>query len=1230
MIKRITQSQVRMLLFVIGFILFCNSVSFAQSFISPKEIHEGMVGYGKTVFHGNKIETFKVIALGVLHKEVAGTDVIIVKVESPYLKKRHLSLVSGMSGSPVYFNGKLAGAIALGWPFTLEPVAGVVPIQAMLQSGKRNEGATFSIARLPSHAPATMEPLGIPIAVSGFDEKQLQELKTIFPMAHFTPGGSMMHVKTPPVLQPGQSIGAALMTGDFSLIATGTLTYRDGSRLLAFGHPFLFLGDVQMPLLETYVHYVLPSLELPEKMTSPVEEIGEIVQDRLYGIAGVVGRHASLVPMDISVQDRDRNLIRKFHVKIAHHPSFTAHMASLALEQAIQATAKSAGSATASVDYRVLFENYPPIHIHDMVISDQSIATEVNASLLKPLQAVMNNDFERVRLSKIQVHVSLDQQPKVSTIERIFLNQTHVQPGHPLQVTVVLKPYNQPSFQKTFRIPIPADIRGEVKVGVCGSSDSELRRTMQQALPEPLNVSQIIRQIEEAPAGNELVIRLAYPRKSISLGGEYFRNMPQAYADLLKAAGITPLASHADGAEFRYKMPWIVQGSELSKAIVGEKEQAGNDSESELSLPSSEKQNFNPMVLARVKDWKEGRSHGLAISPEGNLFLAPSTEKVMPIEENFLWSETHFEKNVYIGTANPGKVYRIRNSDSSPSVFFDPKAMAVTALLSLSNGDLLLGTTGGELFHLDSSGGVKSFWQLKDNYIWSMILCPRYPEGAPRPKDLVADRILIASGGSEGKIYQLDMSAKSPHPVLFYTSPDSHILSLYAFPDGRIFAGTANQGLLVQLDSSGHATPIQDLNEQAILSLAGDVAGNLFVGVSGSSKIYRLTPSGEFGNFSSLSGENVTLLAFQGDKLLAGTGVPASLYSINSDGQVSSVWRGRSSDAVSLKGDQNGDWFSISGPHGRAFQLGPNVAPKGEFLSKVFDMGAKAVWGRLQWFGDVPDKTQILVQTRSGNTPVPDSSWSAWSSAYPSPGWAITDPSSRYLQCRISLIANALNQTPRLEAVKFFWRTAPVWPKLSISFPQNGDVIGPKSQIKGDITAAGAVSAKLVVNRQSGKESEKIFEKWVTTSEDKHDQDLTIPLDSIHKEGPLSLIFTLTNPEMDEFQSLNSQVLIKDLVYDSSSPQITGLRGALNGKWLKVEGVAGDSTSYIKEVQFRLASDKPWINALSSKGLFDSATEPFHFTLENSDQIKDIEVRALDAADNETTVKKSISELLKP
>jgi hypothetical protein len=357
------------------------------------DVRPGMQGVGRTVFEGARVDEFGVKVLGVLENAIGPRQsVILVRLEGGPLAET--GMISGMSGSPVFIEGKLVGAVAYAFPFGKEPIAGITPIAEMMDATRtaapRAASARFHLAdphglpapldraslaaallrpfrsavpvssaaaSLPtSAAGATLAPLALPLVFSGFEPGAFDLARGAFVALGFSPvmGGSAgaSSVGPVPALAPGAAVGVSLIEGDLDLSATGTVTHIDADRVYAFGHPFYNLGPTQFPLKKAWVYSVFPSLQASWKIAAATEPVGTMDQDRTTGIAGRLGKTPRMIPVEVRLRS-PRASERTFHYRIVDDELFTPLLAYVSLLSVLQAHERAVGAATLRVDARL-------------------------------------------------------------------------------------------------------------------------------------------------------------------------------------------------------------------------------------------------------------------------------------------------------------------------------------------------------------------------------------------------------------------------------------------------------------------------------------------------------------------------------------------------------------------------------------------------------------------------------------------------------------------------------------------------------------------------------------------------------------------------------------------------------------------------------------------------------------------------------------------------------------
>ncbi len=353
-------------------------------FLSVRDIRPGMHGTGKTVFAGNTISDFDVEILGVLENIGPKQSLILGKFSGGPLE--HTGVMQGMSGSPVYVGGKLIGAVALGFPYSKDPIAGIRPIEEMIAAGQ-----------MPGRpaVPAGMSEIATPLSFGGFTPKTLEaysaQLKPygLEPRQGVGIGGSPVNdvMCSPSSLHPGSMISVQLMSGDLNAGADGTVTYIDGTHVYGFGHRFLGTGPTDLPFTRSEVLALVPNLNSSFKISASKELMGVIRQDRNTAIAGELGVRANLLPVEVSV---NRNT---YHMRIVNDRYLSPILVQMAAFNAIDGTERAAGPVTLNVTGEIALANRKSVPIRSSYSSEGAVSLQASLAAAIPLSYILQGGF---------------------------------------------------------------------------------------------------------------------------------------------------------------------------------------------------------------------------------------------------------------------------------------------------------------------------------------------------------------------------------------------------------------------------------------------------------------------------------------------------------------------------------------------------------------------------------------------------------------------------------------------------------------------------------------------------------------------------------------------------------------------------------------------------------------------------------------------------------------------
>ena len=589
------------------------SMPATTSLMPVEEVRPGMVGVGRTVFQGSELQEFKVHILGVL-RNVQGPrrDLILARLEGGRLAES--GVAQGMSGSPVYIDGRLIGAVSYSiGAFSKEPIAGITPIaemkeatslprrpgtqQARLELPITREGLTAALntasarltpfARRPADVQviglpgstgaqlgAMLRPIATPLLLGGFEPETVDLLSGPFTSAGFAPVITGTAAGQGPSnagpLREGDAIGVSLVTGDLEMGATGTVTHIDGDRVYAFGHPFYNLGPAEFPLTRAYVYTILPSLMTSFKISSMGETIGTMQQDRPTAIAGTLGKGPRLVPMTVTLEREttgaEAAAKRTFSYQLVNDQLFTPLLAYVSMFNTLGAYERQFGASTFTVRSRARIKGQPELTVEDVFTGDSPVLGAATA-VAGPLTMLLANDLEPVSLEGIDVSITSAETPRTVTIERVWLDEVRPRAGRTLPLKVLTRSYRGEEKISTVPIEIPSNASGSLSILVTDGrqltaiEQRELRRSL-----EPQSVSQMVRLLNDARRSNRIYIRLLTGTPGAVVNGEALTALPPSVLSVLEGdrngGSFTPIRSATVG-EWELRMDSAVSGSRL-------------------------------------------------------------------------------------------------------------------------------------------------------------------------------------------------------------------------------------------------------------------------------------------------------------------------------------------------------------------------------------------------------------------------------------------------------------------------------------------------------------------------------------------------------------------------------------------------------------------------------------------------------------------------------------------
>ena len=604
----------RLLLFVLVILTttvsLCAAIELdSREFMLVEEIQPGMKGHGLTVFTGTQIDTFQVEILGIERNAWAQKDLIWGRLQGGPLADT--GVIAGMSGSPVYIDGRLIGAVGYGFGFTKEPLAGITPIAQMFealerQQGNRPEspgqnrqgkmnlfpefdfgpglalgevgvgldpgtdlafGAWWGFSAEPgSAADHKVVPLATPLMISGMDRDAFEMIAPTFKRLGFLPleaGGGSGSASASPELEAGAGVGVQFVRGDLNIAGVGTLTYRKGADILAFGHRMYHLGEVEVPMTTVDVHFVVPTLIGSFKFASPIDVVGTLTQDRLAAVAGIVGQVPNMLP--VSVKLEESGTLKEFSYEIMRSPFFSAGLAGTTVFNSIASVGKMFGDYVIGIKVEADLEGHPTPGVEN-VFSGMMAPFEAAQTTAQMVSLLVSNDFERAKIKNISVEISLLEKRKSAVLEALRVDRGAIRPGGQLEVALSIRPHLEDTVIKLISLQVPEEVpEGLLELRAYDANTAyAMERQPGSTWFRPRNMAELIGLLEELPRNNEVVVDLFLRRTGARVGATELPSLPTSMLGVLQTprqSGGTGLTRGTNVVRERIPLDYVIVGS---------------------------------------------------------------------------------------------------------------------------------------------------------------------------------------------------------------------------------------------------------------------------------------------------------------------------------------------------------------------------------------------------------------------------------------------------------------------------------------------------------------------------------------------------------------------------------------------------------------------------------------------------------------------------------------------
>jgi hypothetical protein len=542
-----------------------------------KDVRAGQHGVGRTVFSGTRVEEFQVEVLGVLENQGPRQSIILARLSGGPLAST--GVMQGMSGSPVYIDGKLLGAVALSFPLSKEAIAGIRPIEDMLRV-RPQTAKTIAKAdprRLPFVAGGNaLEEIATPVSFTGFTPAALEHFAPqlrqmgLDPRQGVSGGGAIpAGLGDPRKLQPGSMISVQLISGDMTVGAEGTITAIDGDRVYAFGHRFLDEGSTDLPFASAEVLALLPNVSSSFKISAPREWMGSITSDLETAVSGLTGRQASLIPVQIRVGQNT------YRMQLVQDRVMTPLLMQMALFSAIDSTERSVGAQAYSVRGRLDFDG-GPVRVDDVYSGDVGVAVIASAGIGSPIAYALQSGFDALKLKTVSLDVAPVERRSQQQVVDLMAART-VRPGADLDLTVVMEGQNgvDTSRRVRYRVP-PGTPAGTLNFTIADATSTNVIEFQSAVATPQRSPGQVLSLLNGLRSNTKAYIRVWRAEPSFTVDGRDIPDPPPSLAMLLTRgqAGLTNLVNTRGAKVAELEVPgapgFVVTGTKTIQVEVKE------------------------------------------------------------------------------------------------------------------------------------------------------------------------------------------------------------------------------------------------------------------------------------------------------------------------------------------------------------------------------------------------------------------------------------------------------------------------------------------------------------------------------------------------------------------------------------------------------------------------------------------------------------------------------------
>lgn len=555
------------------FIIFISAFSFAQSqdYISVDEIKEGMTGYGYTIVQGTNISKFDVTVISVMRKSRGSKDAILIRLEGDYFK--HTGVAAGMSGSPIYIEDRLAGALAFGWSFSKDPIVGVTPIADMypLYNITDAESMNTSGGFQSTAGGQNYNSIPLPLIFSGFSELSMKWYNDSYLKLGFYPmsgGGSANITNGAAEFFDGDGAAIVLVDGDISIAAVGTTTTASKDKFLLFGHGMFGKGLLKAPVAKAYINSIIPSTMISFKIGTPTYYVGYTTYDSMFGVAGVYGDIPKdmMIPVSLSLENTVATGLNKtINFRVINDSEYFSQMLSQAIISSLGSYAGNE-SGTFTISYEIETDYYDkPISMETRVVSFKSVESyrTLISEILSPIDFMLFNRFKPVGVKNIKIKLSHDKL-NFAFIEDISLVGNIAYAGEKAYVKVGITEYGKEKTYKIVSLDIPENTPSGIYILFVGNEYvyESVERMLMPSKYKIRNLDDVMKMYENKSSESSIKTWLYSSADALNFDGTVFTRLPSSHYGLMKKSATSELYPAFTDISKTVKTEYPVLGSQ--------------------------------------------------------------------------------------------------------------------------------------------------------------------------------------------------------------------------------------------------------------------------------------------------------------------------------------------------------------------------------------------------------------------------------------------------------------------------------------------------------------------------------------------------------------------------------------------------------------------------------------------------------------------------------------------